>query len=146
MGEFHTAAGISADSLDIQLMHRMGKLGITIAAGGIFIVDSEDAGFVAVQCQWFAMLFQIAPGGFKIGEGQFRFHKSKLHQAARRIVDVDQRDTGRRTVLEPVIVAAINQDQFAAAGPTIMWLLNFRRTLLAGAALTMSERTVSLDR
>ena len=72
MGAFHTAfgrAGISADSLDIQLMHRTAKLGITIAAGGIFIVDSEDAGFVTVQCQWFAMLFQIAPGGFKIGEG-----------------------------------------------------------------------------
>lgn len=43
-----------------------------------------------------------------------------------------QGSTGRRTVLEPVMVAAINLDQFAAAGPAITWLLNFRRTLFAG--------------
>lgn len=30
------------------------------------------------------------------------------------------------------MVATINLDQFAAAGPPITWLLNFRRTLFAG--------------
>ena len=108
MGAFHAAfgrAGIGADSLDIQLMHRTAKLGIAVTTGCVFIVDSEDAGFVTVQCQWFAMLFQIAPGGLKIGEGRFRFHKSKLHQAACRIVDVDQCGTGGCTVLEPAMVA-----------------------------------------
>lgn len=78
------------------------------------------------------MLFQIAPSGLKIGEGRFRFHKSKLHQAACRIVDVDQCGTGGRTVLEPVMVAAINLDQFTAAGPAITWLLNFWNSLFAG--------------
>ena len=42
-------------------MHRTAKLGIAVTTGCVFIVDSEDAGFVTVQCQWFAMLFQIAP-------------------------------------------------------------------------------------
>jgi hypothetical protein len=58
-----------------------------------------------------------------------RFYKSKLHQVARRVVDVDQCDTGGCTVLEPVMVAAINLDQLATTGKTIAWLLNFRRTL-----------------
>lgn len=51
MGTFNATfggTGIGADSLDVQFVHRTAKLGITIAAGGIFIVDSEDAGFVAI--------------------------------------------------------------------------------------------------
>ena len=110
-------------------MHRTTKLSITIAAGGIFVVDSEDAGFVAIQCQWFAMLFQITPGSFKIGEGRFRFHKSKLHQPTRRIVDIDQYSTGRCTVLKPVVFTTINLYQFTTACPARAWLLNFWRTL-----------------
>lgn len=108
------------------LQLRTAKLSIAVATGGIFIVDSEDAGFVAVQRQWFAMFFQIAPGGFKISEGRFRFHETKRHKAARRIVDVNQCGTGGGTVLEPVMVATINLDKFAAAGPPIAWLLNLR--------------------
>jgi len=50
-------------------VHRTTELGIAIATSGIFIVNSEDAGLVAIQRQWFAMLFQIVPCGFKIGEG-----------------------------------------------------------------------------
>lgn len=42
-----------------------------------------------------AVLFQIASGGFKISEGRFRFNKTKLYQAARSILDVDQCGTGR---------------------------------------------------
>ena len=71
MGTFDTAFGwasVGADGLDIQLMHRTSKLGIAIATGCVFIVDSEnDAGFVAVQRQWFTMLFWIASCSFKIG-------------------------------------------------------------------------------
>ena len=86
------------------------------------------------------MLLQIAPRGFKIGESRFRFHETELHQAARRIINVDQGSTGRRTVLEPVMVATINLDQFAAASPAIAWLLNFRRTLFAGDPETGFDR------
>ena len=49
------------------------------AAGCIFIVDPEYAGFVAVQRKRFAMFFNIAPGRFKIGESRLRFHEKKLH-------------------------------------------------------------------
>lgn len=66
-----------------------------------------------------------------VNEGQFRFHKSKLHQTACCIIGVDQCGTGGRKVFEPVMVAANNLDQFAAASPAITWLLNFRRTLFA---------------
>lgn len=76
-------------SLDAQFVHCTTKLGITIAACGVFIVDSEDAGFTAVQRQGFEMLFQVAPGGFKIGESGLRTDKQKLHQAARRIINVN---------------------------------------------------------
>lgn len=66
-----------------------------------------------------------------------------------KIVNVDQCSTGRRTVLEPVMVATINLYQFAAADPPIAWLLNLGARCLRDIqrpALTMSERTVSLDR
>lgn len=65
------------------------------------------------------MFFQIDRGGLKICEGRFRFHKSKLHQATRRIIYVDQCGTGGCTVLETMMVTAINLDQFAAAGPAV---------------------------
>lgn len=45
--------------------------------------------------------------------------KSKLHQVARRVVDVDQCGTVGCTVLEPVMVAAINLDQLTTTGKTI---------------------------
>ena len=42
-------------------MHRTAKLGITIAAGSVFIVDSEDAGFIALQRQGFTDLVPLCP-------------------------------------------------------------------------------------
>lgn len=41
-------AGIRADSLDIQFMHRTPKLGKAITTSGIFVVYSEYTGFVTV--------------------------------------------------------------------------------------------------
>ena len=55
------------------------KLGIAVATGGVFIVDSEDAGFVAVECQRLTVALQISPGGFKIGERGLRTDEEKLH-------------------------------------------------------------------
>ena len=152
MGSFDTAFGracVCADGLDIQFVHCTAKLGVAITTDGIFIIDSEDAGFVAVQSKWLHMLFQVTPRGFKISECRFRFYKVKLHQPARRIINIDQGSTGGGTVIEPVVVTTINLYQFAAADPPIAWLLNLGARCLRDIqrpALTMSERTVSLDR
>ncbi|SAG07311.1 Uncharacterised protein [Enterobacter cloacae] len=73
------STGFCTNGLNVQFMHRTAKLGIAVAAGCIFIVDPEYAGFVAVQRKRFAMFFNIAPGRFKIGESRLRFHEKKLH-------------------------------------------------------------------
>lgn len=67
--------GIGTDSGDVQLVHRTPKLGITIAAGDMIL---KTLALSLYNASGFAMLFKIAPGDLKIGEGRFRFHKSKV--------------------------------------------------------------------
>lgn len=97
VGSFDTAFGracVRADGLDIQFVHCTAKLGLAITTDGIFIVNFEDAGFVAEQSKGLPMLFQVTPCDFKIGECRFRFYKVKLHQQARRFFNIDKSSTG----------------------------------------------------
>ena len=111
-------------------MHRTAKLGIAVTTGCVLLLILKTLALSLYNASGLPC-FSDSPGGLKIGEGQFRFHKSKLHQTACCIIGVDQCGTGGRKVFEPVMVAANNLDQFAAASPAITWLLNFRRTLFA---------------
>lgn len=55
----------------------------------------------------FIVLFLITTDGFKVSEGRFRFHKSKLHQEAGCIVNLEYCSTGGRKVIELVMAATI---------------------------------------
>jgi hypothetical protein len=46
-------------------MHGSPKLSMPVSACGVFIVNTKNTGFIAVQCQRFTMLIDIAPRGFK---------------------------------------------------------------------------------
>lgn len=72
-------------------------------------------------------MLQIALGGFKIGESGLRTDEQKLHQPARRIINVNEQCAGRTTLLEPAMLTAINLDEFSGAGPTRSWLMYTRR-------------------
>jgi len=56
----------------------------------------------------------------------------ELHQAAGRVINVDQQRAGRTTFLKPAVVAAVDLYQLANAGATIPRLLDPRRTNFPG--------------
>lgn len=71
------------------------------------------------------MQLQIAARGVKIGERGLRFYEVKLHQAAGRVINVDQQRAGR-TALLTAVIKAVNLYQLANAGATIPRLLDPR--------------------
>lgn len=140
-----TNSGIGTDTGDVQLVHGTAELSLAISAGGLLVVDPEDAGLVAVERHRLTVTFQITAGGFKIGESGFRTDVQKLHQPARRIINVNEQCARRTTILEPAMLTAINLDEFSAWA----WLMYTRRPQLAGIhkpACVISLRTVSLAR
>lgn len=93
----HTAlgrTGVGTDAGDVQLVHGTAKLSLAITTSGLLVVDPEDAGLVAVERQRLTVTFQIAPGGFKIGESGLRTDEQKLHQPASRIINVNEQRAG----------------------------------------------------
>ena len=126
-----TNSGIGTDTGDVQLVHGTAELSLAISAGGLLVVDPEDAGLVAVERQRLTVTFQITAGGFKIGESGFRTDVQKLHQPARRIINVNEQCARRTTILEPAMLTAINLDEFSAWA----WLMYTRRPQLAGGSI-----------
>ena len=55
-------------------------MGFTETSGSVLIIDSENAGFVAVKCQRLTVALEIAPGGFKIGESRLGINKQMYAQ------------------------------------------------------------------
>lgn len=101
-------------------------LSLAITTGGLLVVDPEDTGLVAVECKKLTVTFLITAGGFKIGESGLRTDKQKLHQPARRIINVNEQCSGRATILEPAMLAAINLDQLSGTGTPRTWLMYSR--------------------
>jgi hypothetical protein len=73
--------GFCTDSLDVQFMHGSPKLDMPVSACGVFIVNTKNTGFIAVQCQRFTMLIDIAPRG-EVRKRGLRFNKQQFHQFA----------------------------------------------------------------
>ena len=101
-------------------------LRLTVAASRIFVIDAENAGLVAVKCQWLAVLFKIAARGFKVGERGLGADEVKLHQA-----HVNQQHAGQASFLKPAVIAAVDLYQFADAGAAVTGLLHFWCTMPA---------------
>ncbi|VGP55800.1 hypothetical protein SB02110_04989 [Klebsiella quasipneumoniae subsp. quasipneumoniae] len=134
MRSLHAAlgrAGVGADAGDVQLVHRATELRLTVAASRIPVVNAEHAGLVAVKGQRLAVLFQVAARGFKVGERGLGADEMKLHQAAGRVIHVNQQRAGRTAFLEPAVIAAVDLYQFANARAAVAWLLDFWRTMPA---------------
>ena len=68
-------APVSYTHLDVYKRQGSTELSLTIATGGLFVVDPENAGFVSVKCQRLTVALEIAPGGFKIGESRLGINK-----------------------------------------------------------------------
>lgn len=124
-------AGVGAYAGDVQLVHRATELRLTVAASRILVINAEHAGLAAVKRQRLAVLFQVAARGFKVGERGLGADEMELHQAAGRVIHVNQQRTGRTAFLEPAVIAAVNLYQLANAGAPVARLLNFRGAMPA---------------
>ncbi|SVP45008.1 Uncharacterised protein [Klebsiella pneumoniae] len=113
-------------------MHGSPKLSMSVSACGVFIVNTKNTSFIAVQCQRFTMLINIAPRGFKVRKRGLRFNKQQFHQFAGCIINVDQRCAGRATAFKPVMITAVNLYQFTSARTPVPWLRDPCGTLFTG--------------
>lgn len=107
MRMFHAPLGktvVGADTGDVQLVRRAPGLRLAVAAGRSFIVDAEHAGLVVVKRQRLAVKLGIDARGLKIGESRLVADEMKLHQAASRIIHVNQQRAGLAAFLKPGIV------------------------------------------
>lgn len=68
----------------------------------------------------------LVSGGLEVAEGGLRIGEVQAHEATRGVVDVDQQGACRRATLEPVVIAAIDLNQFADAIPAVAWLIDRR--------------------
>ena len=115
----HTALGlrgIGADDVDVKRMQRPTKLGHAIAAGRILPVDPKDRELVGIEGDRPPVAHYIALGLAQIIKRRLRGHESRVHQPAGRVVDVGDEAATLCTPLEPVVVRAVNLDQFSESG------------------------------
>jgi hypothetical protein len=77
------------------------------------------------------MRLEVVPGRLEIAEGRLGRGEVQGHQAAGRIVDEHQQRAGRRALLEPAVIAAIDLDQLAQARTAVPRLVDLGRALLA---------------
>jgi len=125
-------ASFRAQRGDVKAAHGSGKLGFAGAGGGVLIIDSEYAGFIAIEDHGFTVFLNIATRRFKIGKCGLRFNKQQVHQATGGIVNIDQSSTRPTPVFKPVMVTAINLYQLTSTGSPVTGLMNFWLTLSAG--------------
>ncbi len=134
MGTFYAALGsrgISANPVDIKLVKRPPELCVTRTRDGAWLVDSEDAGLVAVERQRLAEALKILERCFEIRKRGLAAGESYDHQSTRGIVDVNDRGSHRSPFFEPPVLAAVDLDELAEAGTSCPRLLDLRRPKLA---------------
>jgi hypothetical protein len=110
-------AGIGAKDLDVELRQSTAELSLAISAGGILPQYPEDRMLVGIECDWPAMVLQIALRALGC-------HKAKLHQPAGGVIDEHQKRAGRRPIFEPAMVRTVDLDQLADMFTTMSRLLD----------------------
>ena len=106
--------GVGADHIDVQLAHRPTEWRQP-GARVLLAIDPEDAGLVAVEGDGAAVLLEVAAHGREVLEGRLGAGEAQLHELARRVVDEDQEHAAPATVLEPVVLGAVDLHELAAA-------------------------------
>src|SRR5258708_31978068 len=92
---------------------------------------AEHARAVAVERDRLAVAFEIRARRLEVAEGRFARREMQRHQPAGRIVDIHQQRAGRRALLEPRMVTAVDLDQLAQTRAPGAWLVDLRRALPA---------------
>jgi hypothetical protein len=96
----------------------------TIATTRLRLIDAEDGVLVTVECDGLAMTVEISASGFKVTEGRLRVAEVKLHEPTGGVIHVDKQRATSSTLFEPLMVTAIDLNEFTHAGPAIARLLN----------------------
>ena len=95
-------------------------------------VDPENAGLVAVEGDWLAVLLDVAAGRGEVVERRLGAHEADLHDAPGGIVDEDQEHAPRCTRFEPLVVAAVDLDELTEARPPLPRWVRTLPSLSAG--------------
>ena len=74
---------------------------------------------VTVERDWFAVAFEIMPGGFCISEEAFVRHKPQLEQLPGGIIDEYQQGALRPAIFKPGVLRPIDLHQLPEAGPPL---------------------------
>src|SRR6476661_7880107 len=104
-------AGIGTQNLDVKFRQRPSELGHSIAAGCLLVRHPKDGMLVGVEGDGFTVATKIRPQRLEIGKCALGWDKTKLHQAACRIVDEHQQRASSCTILEPAMLRAVDLDQ-----------------------------------
>src|SRR3712207_300617 len=107
------------------------ELGHAITATSVRMTDPEDRMLVRVEGHGFAMPLKVLARGMEVVKGRLAGDKPEVHQPARGIVDEDQQGAARTAVLKPVVIGAVDLDQFAQAFASVARLMNGLVALLA---------------
>ena len=93
---------------------------------GLLLVDPEHHGLVAIERHRLAVLLEVRTHRREVRECRLRLAEPKLHQGAGCIVHEHQQGTARGALLEPLVVGAVDLDEFAPTRPTAPGLLDRR--------------------
>src|SRR3989449_6204095 len=120
---------VGAETVDVEVAEGAAELGEPGAPlGAVAGVDVEDTQPVAIERHGLAVTLEVAPGRVEVIERGLGVREAEFHEAAGGVVDVDQQRAVRATILEPGVLAAIELDELAEAGPAVP-----RRIAPAGA-------------
>jgi hypothetical protein len=116
--------------VNVELVHRAAKLRDAVA-GGCRTRAAEHARAVAVESDWLAVRLKVAPHRHEVAEGRFARGEVQGHQPAGRVIHIHQQRTGRRPVLEPAMIAAVDLHQFIETRAPGARLVDLRWALFA---------------
>ena len=131
-----------------RLPRALAELRDASPALGLLLVHSEHPGLVAVQRHRLAVLLEVRAHRREVGEGRLRLAEQQPHQGAGGIVHEHQQGAARSTLLEPLVVAAVDLDELAATRPTAPGLLDPRLAASPGDPQAVLDHPVPerLDR
>ena len=140
--------GSCSHSLDIELVQGATELCDAFAGRACTVLDVEHAELVAIERDRFAVRCQMLAQRLEIAERRLGRREMQRHQPASRIVNEHQQRAGRRTFLEPAVIAAVNLDQFTQTRTTVSGLVNLGWTIPARNPQTCGhhQRTHRLHR
>jgi hypothetical protein len=126
---------IGADQLDVQILHRLPKLGPLFSVIAL-IEGLKNAMAIGVEGLWTAVASQMTDQESKVTAGALFFVQVKSQERAGRIVDRNMEGGAGAALFEPAMDRCIELDQLAKASSAFT-----RKVLGAGFAPRSSPET-----